>query len=192
MRGYLSDPLALGHVFKSTTSFVPLPACNLFPHMYPHMYKRGIEQADYTTAETSALLRKHPGRRAGREVADLEDVVTQSVEQIVRHDADRVDARAWPEQHSRPAELDGGVVHRVEDGHVQLTRLQEWLQHLQRQNGRRYAVRHMVFPGMRSREDRPDVTLAAHDKKALYQWTLALAGNERQQLGVRAYGIQAR
>lgn len=55
------------------------------------------------------------------EANHLKDVVTQGVEEVVRHDANGIDTRAWPQQNSGSAELDGSIVYRIENGHVQLT-----------------------------------------------------------------------
>lgn len=62
--------------------------------------------------------------------ADLENIVAQRIEQVVGHDADRVDARARSEHHSRAAELDGCVIDSIENSHIQLARVQEGLQYL--------------------------------------------------------------
>lgn len=73
---------------------------------------------------------------------DLKNIVTQSVEQVVRHHADRVHARARPELNPRAAELDGRVVDRIENGHVELARVQERLQDLQHKKQRDHCLRY--------------------------------------------------
>lgn len=55
---------------------------------------------------------------------DLEYIMAQGVEQIVGHDADGVDTRSGTQYHTRSAEPDSAVIHRVKNGHIQLPRVQ--------------------------------------------------------------------
>lgn len=62
--------------------------------------------------------------------------MAQRVEQVVRHDANRVDARTRAENNPRSAQPDRSVVHRIKNGHIQLTRVQVRSQNLHDQTTR--------------------------------------------------------
>jgi len=116
-------------------SFIQPPLAFLFP-LRLRIWLLRSEYRTFGPAESTCVGQiphgKIKNKHANRHTTDLENIVTQSVEQIVCHHANRVDARPWPEQHTRSAKPDGRVVYRVENGHIQLTRIQEWLQNLQR------------------------------------------------------------
>lgn len=48
----------------------------------------------------------------------LEYIVAQRIEQIISHNADGIDARLGTKHHSGLAELDGLVLHGIEDSHL--------------------------------------------------------------------------
>lgn len=74
-----------------------------------------------TSSQTSPV-RIHSGERVAG--SHLEDIVAQSVEQVVCNDTDRVDACPGPQDLPRATELNGGIIDGIKDGHVELPGVQ--------------------------------------------------------------------